>query len=32
LYVVTGGATDLGGCIYKTRSEIAGLSTPKAKV
>ncbi len=32
LYVVTGGGTQLGGCIYRTRVGVAGMPTPLARV
>ncbi len=32
LYIVTGGSTSAGGCIYKTRSKYAGVPTPLARV
>lgn len=32
LYIVTGGATRAGGCIFRTRSPVAGVPTPLARV
>ena len=32
LYVVTGGQTSRGGCIYRTRVDVAGVPVPKAKI
>ncbi len=32
LYIVTGGGTPSGGCIFKARSEYAGVPTPLARV
>ncbi len=32
LYIVTGGATSAGGCIFRTRAPVAGLPTPLARV
>ena len=32
LYIVTGGQTAKGGCIYRTRVDVAGLMVPKASI
>ena len=32
LYIATGGRTSAGGCIYKTRTEQAGVPTPLARI
>ena len=32
LYVVTGGQSPLGGCIYRTRVDVSGMSVPRATI
>ena len=32
LYIVTGGGTPDGGCIFRTRASVAGVPTPLAQV
>jgi len=32
LYVVTGGQSSLGGCIYRTRVNVAGVPVPEATI